>query len=403
MNQINFISERLKNMPVSSVRKLTPYVAPLKEQGVKIYHLNIGDPDVKTPDCMIDALKNWKENPIRYALSAGETSFIDAMLWYYKRFGYGFLKNADIVATVGGSEAIVMALFSVAEIGDEILVFEPFYSNYAVSASITGVKLVAVPTTIKNGFHLPDRKTIEAKISSKTKAIFYCNPVNPTGAIYTKEEIEMLVSIAKEHNLFLISDEVYREYVFEGKKAVSLLSYMQDMKDKAIMLDSLSKRYSLCGARLGLLVSQNQDLIKGVMKMAQGRLCGGLIDQYVGSKLTLIPDTYIKDVQKEYEKRRNILYEGLLTIPGVTTYKPEGAFYTMVGLPVKDSDDFCLWLLTKYKSNNETVMLAPGAGFYASPNMGRNEVRIAYVLKEADLKRAIEILREALEVYNGKN
>ncbi len=393
------LSTRITSMPVSSVRKLSPYVPQIKEQGVKIFHLNIGDPDVKTPECMVDSLRNWSENPIRYALSAGEKSFIDAMIWYYGTYGYKFLKNNNIIATVGGSEAILMALFGITEHDDEILVFEPFYSNYSVIAKILGIKLVAVPTTIENGFHLPAKEEILKRISPKTKAIFYCSPCNPTGATYTQAEIKMLVDIAKEKNLFLVSDEVYREYVFGGQKHFSLMDFMQELPDQTIVVDSLSKRYSLCGARLGTIVTLNDELLKGLNKMAQGRLSGGLVDQVLGSKLTEIPENYIKDVQVEYEKRRDILYDLLLKIPGVSAYKPEGAFYMMVGLPVENSDDFCLWLLTEFRSNNETLMLAPGAGFYGNPGMGTNQVRIAYVLNEKDLRRSIEILEEGLNEY----
>jgi aspartate aminotransferase len=394
------ISERFKNIPVSSIRKLSPLVAPLKAQGIKIYHLNIGDPDVKTPEVMLEPLKNWQENPIRYAQAAGEPAFIQALLKYYHQLGFDFLKSNDILATIGGSEAMVMAFLAVAEVDDEILVFEPFYSNYNVGAAVSGVKLVSVTTSINNGFHLPPVGDIEAKITPRTKAILFSNPCNPTGTVYTKEEINVLVELAKKHNLFLISDEVYREYAFDNKVPVSLLSYISELPDRIIVLDSLSKRYSLCGARLGVLITLNESLMQGAIKIAQSRLSGGLIDQVIGAQLTKVSASYISAVQQEYQSRRDVLYNELVKIPGVTAYKPEGAFYVMVSLPIKDSDDFCFWFLTEFHPNNETVMLAPGSGFYTTAGMGKNEVRIAYVLKEQDLKRAVEIIKLGLEEYN---
>ncbi|MFH0821076.1 MAG: pyridoxal phosphate-dependent aminotransferase [Candidatus Peregrinibacteria bacterium] len=398
------ISQRLMSMPVSSIRKLTPFVNPLREQGIKIYHLNIGDPDVKTPEVMLNVLRNWSENPIRYAHPWGAVKFLDALLAYYFKLGYSWLKQGDLMATQGGSEALVMSFLGIADHGDEILTFEPFYSNYAVCAAITGNKLVAVPTSIQTGFHLPDEKTIESYITPKTRAILFCSPCNPTGAIYSKKETESLVRLAKKHNLFLLSDEVYREYTFDAKTpAISLLDYMQDIPEQAIVLDSLSKRYSLCGARVGNLVTMNHELMKGFHKIAQSRLSGSLISQFMGAQLLEVPDSYTEEVVEEYRHRRDILVEGLLKVPGVTTYKPEGAFYLMVALPVDDADDFCQWLLTDFHPNKETVMLAPGSGFYGTLGAGKNEVRIAYVLEEKALRRALEILKEGLKEYNKKH
>jgi len=392
------VSFRLSSLPVSSVRKLTPYAAEAKKSGVKILHLNIGDPDIKTPKVMIDVLHNWSINPIKYAQSNGEPSFIKAMLKYYAKLGFKDLTEKEIIATVGGSEAVNLAFYAVASPGEEILVFEPFYSNYASCAHYTGVKLVAVPAGAETNFHLPKREEIEKKITGKTRAILYCSPGNPTGAVFSKEEMDLLVAIAKEHNLFLISDEVYREYIFEGKHT-SLLEYFDKIPDKAILLDSLSKRYSLCGARLGVIISKNEELIKGVIKLAQARLSGGLIDQEMASVMNEVPDSYIEDVRIEYKKRRDVLYEGLTAIPGVEMAQPEGAFYSMVTLPVKDAEDFAIFLLKEFRVNNETVMVAPGAGFYGTEGKGKNQVRIAYVLNTEDLKRAISIIRLGLEEY----
>lgn len=392
-------SKRLTTVPSSPIRKLVPYAFAAKKAGVKVYHLNIGDPDIETPEVMINVLHQWKDNPIRYGQSQGESAFLEALLSYYHNLGFVFLKTEHLQVTSGGSEAIAMTMFAVADAGEEILTFEPLYTNYNSYAAINGIRLVAVATDIKTGFHLPSQKEIEKKITKKTKAILYCNPNNPTGTVYTKEEVEMLVSIAKKHNIFLLSDEVYREYCYDGKKQVSLLSYMQKIPDLAIVLDSMSKRYSLCGARLGGLISLDTNIMAGVLRIAQGRLSAGFVDQAVASKLTEVPASYFAGVQKEYAKRRDVLYEGLCKIPGVTIPKPEGAFYAIVGLPVADAEDFCQWLLTDFRDNNETVMLAPAAGFYATAGRGKNEVRIAYVLNTKALSCCIEILKKALQAY----
>ena len=348
---------------------------------------------------MIDVLKNWDKNPISYAQSQGQPEFINALKTYYHRLGFKFLTTENIQVTTGGSEAISMAMFSVCEPGDEIIVFEPFYTNYNSYAAVNGIKFLPILTRSKNGFHLPSKKVIENKITKKTKAILYCSPNNPTGTVYTRKEIKMLVDIAKKHGLFLIADEVYREFTYDNQKHTSLLSYMRQIPQQAILLDSLSKRYSLCGARLGMLISLNKEITDGVLRIAQGRLSSGFIDQEMATKLTEIPKSYFKAVHDEYEKRRDILYEGLRKIPGVFVVKPEGAFYVIVQLPVKNAEDFCQWLLTDFRLNNETVMLAPASGFYATKNLGTNEVRIAYVLNTEDLKRSINILQQALRDY----
>ena len=376
-----------------------------KKAGVTVYHLNIGDPDIKTPEVMLDVLHNWKDNPIRYGQSQGEPGFLDAVLSYYHGLGFPFLKTEHMQVTSGGSEAIAMAMFAVADPGEEILTFEPLYTNYNSYAAINGITLSAVATDINTGFHLPVQNEIEKKITKKTKAILYCNPNNPTGTVYTKAEVEMLVAIAKKYKLFLLSDEVYREYCYDGKKQVSLFSYMQEIPDLGVVLDSMSKRYSLCGARLGMMVSLNREIMAGVLCIAQGRLSAGFVDQAIASKLTDVPASYLDGVQKEYAKRRDVLYEGLSKIPGVTIPKPEGAFYAIVGLPVEDAEHFCQWLLTDFRDPSassgqaETVMLAPAAGFYTTLGKGNNEVRIAYVLNTTKLTRCIELLAKALQVY----
>lgn len=396
------VSRRLHFVPASPIRKLVPFALKAKQEGVKVYHLNIGDPDIPTPDVMIDVLHRWKTNPIGYGQSQGEPVFLNALRSYYHDIGFRFVETAHIQATSGGSEAISMAMFAVTNPGDEILTFEPLYTNYNSYAAINGVKLVAVPTTIETGFHLPPQNEIEKKITKKTKAILFCNPNNPTGTVYTKKEVNMLVALAKKYGIYLLSDEVYREYTYDNRIHVSLFSYMNAIPNQAIVLDSMSKRYSLCGVRLGALVSLNAELMAGVLCIAQGRLSAGLVDQHIASQLTRVTNTYFADVHREYEKRRDILYEGLKSISGVTIAKPEGAFYVIVGLPVGDSEHFCQWLLTDFRDHNETVMLAPAAGFYATKGRGKNEVRIAYVLNTKALKRCIELLTIALKVYNNK-
>jgi len=395
------ISSRLLKVPASPIRKLVPFANEAKRQGVKVYHLNIGDPDIKTPEVMIDVLKNWSENPIPYGQSQGELKFLDSLVGYYHKLGYNFITSANIQVTTGGSEAISMAFFATCEPDDEVIVFEPFYTNYNSYAAVNQVKLIPVRTYGENGFHLPSEKEIEKKIGKKTKAILICNPSNPTGTVYSKKEMDMLVKISKKHDLFLISDEVYREFVYDGKKQVSILEYMKKIPEKAILLDSLSKRYSLCGARLGMIVSLNKEVISGILRIAQGRLSSGYIDQKVAQKLTEVPKSYFDQVKNEYQKRRDVLYEGLKKIDGVFLEKPEGAFYTIVKLPVADAEDFCQWLLTTFRYKNSTVMLAPAAGFYATAGLGKNEVRIAYVLNTRDLGKAIRILKQALVKYSS--
>ncbi|MFH0979458.1 MAG: pyridoxal phosphate-dependent aminotransferase [Candidatus Roizmanbacteria bacterium] len=393
------ISNRIFKVPASPIRKLVPYANEAKRQGVKVYNLNIGDPDIKTPKVMIEVLKKWSENPIPYGQSQGELKFLESLVYYYHKLGFDFINSPNIQVTTGGSEAISMVFFATCEAGDEVIVFEPFYTNYNSYAAVNQIRLVPIRTYGETGFHLPDKKIIEKKISKKTKAILICNPSNPTGTVYSNEEMDMLVDIAKKHNLFLISDEVYREFVYDAKKHVSILNNMNKLPKQAILLDSMSKRYSLCGARLGLIISLNQEIMAGVLRIAQGRLSSGYVDQKIAEKLTKVPKSYFKEVHKEYQKRRDILYYGLKKIKGVFLEKPEGAFYTIVKLPVTDAEDFCKWLLTKFRYKNATVMLAPAAGFYATLGLGKNEVRIAYVINTHDLERSIEILERALKEY----
>lgn len=395
-----YLSTRLSRVPASPIRKLVPYAQQAKKEGVHVYHLNIGDPDIKTPQVMIDVLRKWDTNPIGYDFSQGNPAFIKSLLWYYHRLGYTFLHQENIQVTTGGSEAIAMALFAVCNPGDEAIVFEPFYANYNSYAVVHGVTLTPILTKLSDGFHLPDEKIIEQKITKKTKAILICTPGNPTGTVYTKKEMDMLAALCKKHGLFLVSDEVYREFCYDGKKQVSLFPYMEEIPEHAVVVDSLSKRYSLCGGRLGMLVSLNQDLMAGVLRMAQGRLSSGYVDQVMASELVHVPSSYTQNVQKEYETRRDVLFQELEKINGIDLPpKPEGAFYAIVGLPVTNAEDFCKFLLTDFRDRNETVMFAPAAGFYGTPNCGKNEVRIAYVLNTTAIRRSAEILKKALDAY----
>lgn len=394
------LSKRMQDLPISSIRKLIPLADKAKQNGVTIYHLNMGQPDVKTPEVMIDSLRNWNQNPIPYAPSGGTTEYLQALETYYHDLGFLFVQTKHILGTIAGSEGINMALFATCNPGDEVIVFEPFYSSYLTSAKLFGITLVPVETKITEGFHLPKQESIEEKMTSKTRAILFSNPANPTGVVYTKDEVEMLVAIAQKHDLYLLSDEVYREYIFVDRPHISILKYMQKLPEQAVLIDSLSKRYNLCGARLGALVTLNQGLYSGCLKYAMGRLSGGLIDQYIGAQLTRVPKMYTKNIQQEYRRRRDVLYEGLRDIPGVTVSQPEGAFYIMAELPVADAEAFCVWLLEKFRDNNETVMMAPGYGFYVDPVTGKHQVRLAYVLEIPKLKRAVELLKKALSQYS---
>lgn len=391
-------SKRLLGTPVSPIRKLVPFAERAKQSGVTVYHLNIGDPDIETPEVMLSALHNFEPKTIRYANSKGEKVFLESLVSYYQGLGFGDIKNENIQVTLGGSEAILWAFLGLCNPNDEVLVFEPFYANYNGYAAMAEVKLVAITTSIHDGFHLPKISEIEKKITSKTKAILICNPNNPTGTLYTKEELSRLVDLAKKHNLYLLSDEVYREFVYDGKKQTSLLSF--DYPEGVVILDSLSKRYSLCGARLGCVVSRNTKLISEILKFGQARLSAGFIDQLIASKLTEVSGSYMEKVRDEYQARRDLIVDSLQKINGVVCQKPEGAFYIIVKLPVSDSEEFAQWLLTDFRDQNETVMVAPAAGFYGTPGFGGQEVRIAYVINQKDLRRAMEILKKGIAKFN---
>lgn len=395
------ISKRVLNMQFSPIRKLTPFAETAKENGVKVYHLNIGQPDIITPDTFYSGVKTFNENVLKYANSQGIDTLIDSFIEYYKKWDINFEKD-EIMITNGGSEAIQFALMAICDVGDQIIIPEPFYTNYNGFSQAAGVDVVPFITKAEEGFHLPAKEVITSKITDRTRAILVSNPGNPTGVVYTYEEIRMLADIAKEHDIYIIADEVYREFVYDSLKFTSAL-YMEDILDRVILIDSISKRYSACGARIGLVASKNKELIKQILKLCQSRLCVPTIEQLAAANLINTPDSYFMEVQKEYENRRNIMYEGLSKIPGVICEKPTGAFYIMAKLPIKDADDFAKWILTDFSYENRTVMFAPAEGFYATEGLGKDEIRLSYCLNSQDLKDAVNILALALEKYISLN
>ena len=394
------ISEKGKLMPASPIRKLVPYAEEAKRKGRKVYHLNIGQPDIPTPEVALNALRNINLKVIEYSHSAGNETYRRKLAEYYRKIGIDINYN-EILITTGGSEAILFALMSSVNPGEEVITPEPFYANYNGFATTAGIKIVPVTSHIKDDFALPPIRDIEKKITSRTKCIIICNPNNPTGYLYSKEELLHLKEIIQKHDLFLYSDEAYREFCYDGAVHFSAMN-LDGVENNVIMLDSVSKRYSECGVRIGALITKNKDIISTALKFAQDRLSPPGLGQIVGEASIDTPDEYFKEVNDEYTARRNYMVEALNKIPGVYCPKPKGAFYTVVKLPVDDSDKFAQWLLEEFEYNNQTVMVAPASGFYSTPGSGKNEVRIAYVLNIDDLKNAMMILAEALKVYPGR-
>ncbi len=395
------ISNKGHQMPESPIRKLVPYAEIAKKKGNKVYHLNIGQPDIKTPEIAINAVKNVDIKVLEYSHSAGFESYRKKLSQYYKNHGLP-IELEDIIITTGGSEALLFAMGSTMDVGDEVIIPEPFYANYNGFSIASGVKVVPVISTIETGFALPPIADFEKLITPKTKAILICNPGNPTGYLYSKEEIMQLAAMVKKHDLFLIADEVYREFVYdENEKHYSIMN-IEGIEENAIMIDSVSKRYSMCGARIGCIVSKNKEVMATAMKFAQARLSPPTFAQIASEAALDTPQSYFDEVIDEYRDRRDILISELNKIEGVKVATPKGAFYCIAQLPIKNADDFAQWLLESYDFNGETVMVAPAAGFYSTPNVGLNEVRIAYVLKKEDLVRSVHILKEALKVYNSK-
>lgn len=385
-------------MPESPIRKLVPYADIAKKNGNKVYHLNIGQPDIKTPQVALDAVKNATINVLEYSHSAGFESYRIKLAKYYRDHDLP-VNLEDIIITTGGSEALLFAMGSVADLGDELIIPEPFYANYNGFATASGAKVVPVISTLEQGFVLPAISEFEKLITPKTKAILICNPGNPTGYLYSESEMMQLAELVKKYDLFLIADEVYREFIYdESDKHYSVLN-IAGIEDHAIMIDSVSKRYSMCGARIGCIVSKNKELMSTAMKFAQARLSPPTYAQIASEAALETPQEYFDEVKAEYKERRDILVAELLKIEGVKVGTPKGAFYCIVQLPVDNAEHFAKWLLESFEYNKETVMVAPASGFYSTPNMGMNEVRIAYVLKKEDLIKSVKIIKEALSVY----
>lgn len=391
------ISKKGIAMPESPIRKLVPYAEIAYKQGKKIYHLNIGQPDIKTPKIAMDAVREHTLDILAYSRSEGSEVYRQKIANYYAKH-HIHVKHDDIIVTTGGSEALLFAFGSVMDTGDEVIIPEPFYANYNGFSTASGVKIVPVISKIENDFALPPIEEFEKLITPKTKAILICNPGNPTGYLYSVEEIKKLADIAKKHDLFLIADEVYREFAYDGATHYSILQE-EGLDDYTIVIDSVSKRYSMCGARIGCLVSKNKEVIKTALKFAQARLSPPTLAQIASEAALDTPQSYFDDVIVEYVKRRNVLIEELNKIEGVQVAKPKGAFYCIAQLPIKNSDAFAKWLLESFDVDGETVMVAPAAGFYSTPGVGLNQIRIAYVLNIDSLKRAVYILKEALKVY----
>ena len=394
------ISEKGKLMPASPIRRLVPYSEEAKRKGRIVYHLNIGQPDIHTPEVALNALRNINLKVIEYSHSAGNESYRLKLATYYRKIGIN-INHTEILITTGGSEAILFALMSCVNPGEEIITPEPFYANYNGFATTAGIKIVPVTSYIKEDFALPPIHDIEKKITSKTKGIIICNPNNPTGYLYSKEELLHLKKIVRKNDLFLFSDEAYRDFCYDGAEHFSAMN-LEGIDNNVIMLDSVSKRYSECGVRIGALITRNKAVFSTALKFAQARLSPPGIGQIIGEASIDTPEEYFKEVNREYTARRNFMVEALNKIPGVYCPKPKGAFYTVVKLPVDDADTFAQWLLEEFEYNNQTVMVAPASGFYSTPGSGKNEVRIAYVLKIDDLKNAMETLAEALKVYPGR-
>ncbi len=417
------LSLRGQVMPASPIRKLVPFADEAKARGVHVYHLNIGQPDIESPERALAALETLQTRVIAYSHSQGEAGYLEALISYYARFGIA-LERSNINVTTGGSEAILFALLITMNPGEEVLVPEPFYTNYNAFAQVAGVVIKPITTQVNDGFHLPSMEQIESLIGPQTKAILLCNPSNPTGTVYRREEIDGIVQIAQRHDLWILSDEVYREFVFEPREGdyQSLLQLRSeglphlhgadsvgteqgtgfqhsDLAERVIMMDSISKRYSMCGARIGCLVSRNKEVMDAALRLAQARLSSPQVEQRMALAAHGMPDTYLPEIVDVYRGRRDVVFEALQAMPGVTCTRPEGAFYTIPELPIDNAERFARWLLTDFSFEGETVMVAPAAGFYATPGLGTQQIRIAFVLEEASLARAMQLLERALATY----
>ena len=394
------LSERSMKMPASPIRKLAPFAAEAKKRGIKVYHLNIGQPDIHTPEEGLEAIKHVDRKVLEYSPSQGIPSYVEKLVGYYKRYDID-LSVDDIIVTCGGSEAVQMAFMVCLNPGDEVIIPEPAYANYMGFACETGAVVRTITTHIEDGFALPPVEEFEKVINERTRAIMICNPNNPTGTLYSREELMRLRDLVKKYDLYLFADEVYREFIYSDAPYTSAM-HLEGIENNVIMIDSVSKRYSECGIRIGAFITRNKEVRAAAMKLAQARLSPPLLGQGVAEASLDAPQAYHKGVYDEYIARRNCLVEGLNKIPGVFCPMPMGAFYTVSKLPVKDIDDFCRWCLEEFNYEGETVMMAPASGFYATPGLGKDEVRMAYVLKIEDLKRALVVLEKALEAYNAR-
>ncbi len=394
------IARRAVEMQASPLRKLAATAEERKKKGIKVYHLNIGQPDLPTSPLVFETIRNLKQTTLAYAPSNGLPDALKAWRQYLHAVGIEF-EEKEIIITTGGSEAIIFAMCAICDAGDEIIVFEPFYTNYNGFATIANVRLKPIALNIEDGFHLPAEELIERAINERTRGILLCNPSNPTGTVYGREELERLVRLAKRHNLFLLSDEVYREFAYDAPFH-SIMSF-PEVHDRSILLDSSSKRFNVCGARIGVLASHNADVVQTAFKFGMARLSVASIEQLALVPLLSSPQPHTAPIVDEFRKRRDVVYEKLKEIPGVTFYKPAGAFYIVIGLPVKDSEQFAKWLIEDFEHEGETVLLAPAQGFYATPGKGTNEVRLAFMLNVEDMKKALNIIRRSLEHYKKQN
>ena len=394
------ISNKGKMMPASPIRKFVPYAEAAKKRGVKVYHLNIGQPDIKTPEIALDAVRNYKDILVAYSHSAGIASYREKLAGYYKKHNI-YIEPDEIIVGAGASEALLFAMQSIMDPGDEIIIPEPFYANYNGFATNAGINIVPINSTIETGFALPSIAEFEKSITDKTKAILVCNPNNPTGYLYSKEELLVLKDLALKYDLFLIADEVYREFCYDGKTHYSVMN-LDGLDQNVVLIDSVSKRYSMCGVRIGVIISKNKELMAAAMKFAQARLSPPSLGQVAAEAAIATPDSYFTEVLEEYHKRRDTVVKDINSIKGAFCPNPSGAFYVVAKLPIDDADKFCQWLLEDFNYNNTTVMLAPATGFYSTKGRGMDEVRISYVLNVDDLNHAMKALEEALKVYPGR-
>jgi aspartate aminotransferase len=394
------LSRRAEAMPASPIRRFAPLAVEARKRGMTVYALNIGQPDIPTPPVILERLKSWSEPYVPYGPSQGMPEYIEALRAYYASVGIP-LETGEIFVTTAGSEAVLFTVAALCDPGDQVLVFEPFYTNYNSFGALSGAEIVPVTTRAEDGYHLPARAAIEARIGPRTRAMLVCSPGNPTGTVYTDQEMELLASICRDRDLFLVSDEVYREFVYDGHAHHSALM-LPGMEQHVIVADSVSKRYSMCGARIGNLVSRNRGFMAAMLRFGMARLCPPTLEQYALTALTEVPPEYTRGVIAEYQRRRDLVFGALEAIPGVVTRKPEGAFYICARLPIDDANAFVEFLLRDFDLNGETVMVAPADGFYATPGLGRDEVRIAYVLEESKLRRAMACLTAALAAYPGR-